>query len=62
METQKPKTGRPRLERKKRLLTIRFDQDVIDRFEADGPGFTTRINAVLADWVKNQPKVDRPTK
>ena len=64
MDTQKPKNlrGRPPIERKKKRVTIRFDQDVVDRFEADGPGWMTRMNAVLAEWVKNQPKVEHRAK
>ncbi len=41
------KRGRPRLERPKKQVTLRLDQDVIDRFRAGGPGWQSRINEVL---------------
>ncbi|HEU5431287.1 MAG TPA: BrnA antitoxin family protein, partial [Thermomicrobiales bacterium] len=31
----------------KRQLTVRFDGDLIDWFKAQGPGYQTRMNAVL---------------
>jgi uncharacterized protein (DUF4415 family)/uncharacterized DUF497 family protein len=41
------KGGRPRLERPKRAVSIRLDQEVLDRFRAEGPGWQSRINAIL---------------
>ncbi len=41
------KRGRPKLEQPKKQVTLRLDQDVIDRFRADGPGWQSRINEVL---------------
>jgi uncharacterized protein (DUF4415 family) len=35
----------------KRQLTVRFDGDVIDWFKAQGPGYQTRMNAVLRGYV-----------
>jgi uncharacterized protein (DUF4415 family) len=35
----------------KRSLTMRFDPDVLDWFKATGPGWQTRINAVLKQYV-----------
>ena len=31
----------------KELISLRVDQDVIEWFKAQGPGYQTRINAVL---------------
>ena len=31
----------------KALVSLRVDQDVLDWFKAQGPGYQTRINAVL---------------
>lgn len=31
----------------KKLVSIRLDQDVIERAKADGPGWQTRINEIL---------------
>ncbi len=35
----------------KRHQGMRLDQDVIDRFKAQGPGWQTRMNAVLRSYV-----------
>jgi uncharacterized protein (DUF4415 family) len=40
-------TGRPALARPKQAVSIRLDQDVIDKFKAQGPGWQSRINEVL---------------
>ena len=39
--------GRPRLETPKKLVSLRLDRDVIERFRAGGSGWQSRINAVL---------------
>jgi uncharacterized protein (DUF4415 family) len=39
--------GRPPVEAPKKLVSLRLDQDVIDRFRAGGPGWQSRINAAL---------------
>lgn len=39
--------GRPPLDTKKRLVSLRLDQDVIEQFRATGPGWQSRINAAL---------------
>jgi uncharacterized protein (DUF4415 family) len=39
--------GRPPLEAPKKLVPLRLDQDVIDRFRATGPGWQSRVNAAL---------------
>ena len=31
----------------KELISLRIDQDVIEWFKAQGPGYQTRINAIL---------------
>ncbi|HEY6433189.1 MAG TPA: BrnA antitoxin family protein, partial [Acetobacteraceae bacterium] len=36
----------------KRLLFLRIDSDVVDWFRAQGPGYQTRINAVLKAFMK----------
>lgn len=41
------KGGRPRAERPKLAVSIRLDQEVIDRFRAAGPGWQSRINEAL---------------
>lgn len=38
----------------KQQLTVRFDVDVIEWFKAQGPGYQTRMNAVLKSFVEAQ--------
>ncbi len=47
-----PLLGRPRVARPKAALTMRVDADVLDAFKASGPGWQTRINALLRDAVR----------
>ena len=35
----------------KNQLTIRFDADIIEWFKSQGPGYQTRMNAVLRSYV-----------
>ncbi len=44
--------GRPRLERPKEQITLRLDADVIEAIRGSGPGWTGRINDVLARSVR----------
>ncbi len=46
------KRGRPPVETPKKQVTLRLDQDVIDHFKADGPGWQTRINDALKGVAK----------
>ena len=39
--------GRPPLDTPKKLVSLHLDQDVINGFRADGPGWQSRINAAL---------------
>jgi uncharacterized protein (DUF4415 family) len=49
--TTKPVEGPPRapapLPTGKETVTLRIDRDVLDHFQADGPGWQDRINAAL---------------
>ncbi|MCC6196866.1 MAG: BrnA antitoxin family protein [Burkholderiales bacterium] len=45
------KRGRP-IGSSKESTTVRFDRDVLDAFRAAGPGWQTRMNAALRDWLK----------
>jgi uncharacterized protein (DUF4415 family) len=40
----------------KQSVAIRIDPDVLAAFRAEGPGWQTRMNAVLRDWVESRPK------
>lgn len=39
----------------KQLVSLRLDQDVIERFKATGPGWQTRINEVLRQAAETLP-------
>jgi uncharacterized protein (DUF4415 family) len=39
--------GRPPVEHPRKLVSIRLDQDVLDKFKATGKGWQSRINAEL---------------
>ena len=47
--------GRPRIPNPKRSTTIRLSQDVLDHFRAGGPGWQTRMNDALREWIANRP-------
>jgi uncharacterized protein (DUF4415 family) len=51
--------GRPRLEAPKRLVSLRLDQEVIERFRAQGPGWQSRINAALREQLGASEDCDR---
>lgn len=42
----RPRGGRP-AGSDKQMISIRLDKDVVEKFKATGPGWQTRINAVL---------------
>ncbi|AUB83018.1 BrnA antitoxin family protein [Candidatus Thiodictyon syntrophicum] len=44
--------GRPKAEFPKVPITIRLSPEVLDFFKTDGPGWQTRIDAALRDWIK----------
>ncbi|MVW72160.1 BrnA antitoxin family protein [Bordetella sp. 15P40C-2] len=44
--------GRPRSDAPKVQLTVRYDRDVVDAFKAEGPGWQSRMNDALRDWLK----------
>lgn len=51
-----PLPGRPKSESPKVAVSLRLDQEVVDGFKADGPGWQTRINAVLAESLRKNKK------
>ncbi|HEU0231490.1 MAG TPA: BrnA antitoxin family protein [Burkholderiaceae bacterium] len=48
--------GRPRIENPKQALTVRYDTDVIAAFKAGGPGWQTRMNDALREWLHGREK------
>jgi len=49
-DAAKPR-GRPKAETTKERITIRLSADVLERFRAAGPGWQTRIDAALKEWL-----------
>lgn len=47
------KRGRPLGSGTKEQVAIRFDVEVLDAFRAGGPGWQTKMNAALKDWLKD---------
>jgi len=45
----------------KERITFRVDRDVLEFFRKDGPGYQTRMNAVLRSFVEAHRDKDSPT-
>lgn len=45
------KRGRPAGSGQKEQVAIRLDRDVLSAFRADGPGWQTRVNEALREWL-----------
>ncbi|SRR5579883_1330412 len=50
------KRGRPLAAAKKVSTTIRLDADVIEGFRKEGPGWQSRINRALKEWLARRRK------
>lgn len=48
--------GRPVSGTGKQQVTLRLDNEIVDFFKADGPGWQTRLNAELASVVRARKK------
>ena len=46
----------PRKTPTKEVVTIRLSSDVLEQLRASGPGWQTRVDAALREWVEKQPK------
>lgn len=46
--------GRPKAERPKVSVTIRFSQEVIEYFKSSGKGWQTRMDQALKEWIKEK--------
>ena len=51
VEAQARKRGRPAGTATKKQVAIRFDRDVLAALRATGPGWQTRVNDVMREWV-----------
>jgi uncharacterized protein (DUF4415 family) len=52
----KVKRGRPPAIAPKISTTIRLDPEILSAFQASGPGWQTRINAALKEWLATRAK------
>lgn len=52
IEADRKRRGRPSGTNKE-STTIRFDRDVLDAFRSSGPGWQTRMNAALREWLES---------
>jgi len=52
--------GRPKKADAKVHIHIRLSPQVLGHFRSTGPGWQTRIDAILRGWVKRQRKPSRP--
>lgn len=54
-EAAKPtmRRGRPPAAVTKQQVALRLDQEVLEAFRSGGPGWQTRINAALREWLKD---------
>lgn len=57
IEAFRKSRGRPVGSGTKEQVAIRFDKDVLAAFRADGPGWQTRMNNALRDWLKTHSPV-----
>jgi uncharacterized protein (DUF4415 family) len=46
--------GRPKAKTTKQSVTVRFDPEVVNYFKSGGPGWQTRMNAVLLKEVRKK--------
>lgn len=47
--------GRPKAVQPKLSVTVRYDADIISAFKAAGPGWQSRMNDALRDWLSRHP-------
>jgi len=52
--------GRPRGSGRKEATSIRIDKDVLATFRASGPGWQTRMNEALREWLSAKRRPGRP--
>jgi len=48
------KRGRPFSASTKKQIAIRLDPEVLEAFQKEGPGWQTRINTALKDWLQQR--------
>ncbi|MBV9548932.1 MAG: BrnA antitoxin family protein [Alphaproteobacteria bacterium] len=55
-EALKRGPGRPKLEKRKRAISLRLDPDAVAAFQATGKGWQVRINEILVRAARKLPK------
>ena len=53
--------GRPRKEKKKVAISIRLSEHVLEAFKRCGPGWQTRMDEALEQWLEEHPEQDTLT-
>jgi len=48
-EIKKRRVGRPHMESKRPMMSMRIDQDILDKLRARGKGWQTKVNALLRE-------------
>ena len=56
---RKPGQRGPQVAPTKRLVSVRYSQDVLDFFKAGGAGWQSRMDDALKQWVSSQGKPKR---
>jgi uncharacterized protein (DUF4415 family) len=51
--------GRPRQEITKVLVSVRYSAEVLDYFKSTGPGWQSRMDGVLREYVRRQSRSGR---
>ena len=46
--------GRPKSDTAKKLIALRIDPDIVERFRSTGPGWQSRINAALREYLQKK--------
>ncbi len=61
LDSLKRKRGRPPVSGEPKIaIAFRCDPSVLAAFRASGPGWQTRMNAALADWLKGHKPAELP--
>lgn len=55
VEASRRKRGRPAGSGTKEQVAIRIDHDILEAFRSGGPGWQTRMNDALREWIKTHP-------
>jgi len=48
-EIKKRRVGRPPMESKRPMMSMRIDQDILDKLRSKGKGWQTKVNALLRE-------------